>query len=147
MLQFLQTGRMLYVLGAICLLGIISKLVTSSLYKRLIKETGNMALTKNKNLKALKQKTENLFLVSHGIRNPDSYIEKQLYGFQFLRLSLDHWDNLSLQAMILCFLTGGAAAFGAYWYRCDSYYIVLYGAMGVLFGLLLVLVDNGANVG
>ena len=130
MLQFLQTGRMLYVLGAICLLGIISKLVTSSLYKRLIKETGNMALTNNKNLKALKQKTENLFLVSHGIRNPDSYIEKQLYGFQFLRLSLDHWDNLSLQAMILCFLTGGAAAFGAYWYRCDSYYIVLYGAMG-----------------
>ena len=60
---------------------------------------------------------------------------------------LDHWDNLSLQAMILCFLTGGGAAFGAYWYRCDSYYIVLYGAMGVLFGLILVLVDNGANVG
>ena len=53
MLQFLQTGRMLYVLGAICLLGIISKLVTSSLYKRLIKETGNMALTKNKNFKAV----------------------------------------------------------------------------------------------
>ena len=28
-------------------------LVTGSLYKRLIKETGNMALTKDKNLKAL----------------------------------------------------------------------------------------------
>lgn len=146
MLQFLQTGKMLYVLGTICVLGIISKLVTSSLYKRLIKETGNMALTKNKNLKALKQKTENLFLVSHGIRNPAAYIEKQLYGFQFWRVSLDHWDNLSLQAMILCFLAGGAAAFASYWYRCDSYYIVLYGSMGVLAGLVLVLVDNGANI-
>ena len=50
MLQFLQTGKVLYVLAAIVGLGMLSKLVTSSLYKRLIKETGNMALTKNKNL-------------------------------------------------------------------------------------------------
>lgn len=48
MLQFLQTGKVLYVLAAICALGVFSKLVTSSLYKRLIKETGNMALTKTK---------------------------------------------------------------------------------------------------
>lgn len=45
MLQFLQTGKVLYVLAAVCALGIISKLVTGNLYKRLIKETGNMALT------------------------------------------------------------------------------------------------------
>lgn len=146
MLQFLQTGKVLYVLAAVCGLGAISKLVTSSLYKRLIKETGNIALTKNRNLKALKQKTENMFLLSHGIRNPGAYIEKQIYGFRFLGMSLDSWDNLSVQAMITCFLIGGVAAFGAYWYRCDSYYIVLYGTMGILSGLLLVLVDNGANI-
>ena len=69
MLEFLQTGRMLYVLAAICALGTLSTLVTGSLYKRLIKETGNMALTKDKNLKALKQRMENVFLINHGIRN------------------------------------------------------------------------------
>ena len=146
MLQFLQTGKMLYVLAAVCALGALSKLVTSSLYKRLIKETGNMALTKNKNLKALKQKTENMFLISHGIRNTGVYIERQIYGFRFMRMSLDSWDNLSVQAMILCFLIGGVAAFASYWYRCDSYYIVLYGTIGILSGLFLVLVDNGANI-
>ncbi|MCI8511340.1 MAG: hypothetical protein HFE83_05005 [Lachnospiraceae bacterium] len=146
MLQLLQTGKVLYLLAAICALGIVSKLVTSSLYKRLIKETGNMALTKNRELRALKQKTENLFLVSHGIRNTTAYIEKQVYGFRFLKLSLDNWDNLSMQAMILNFLIGGIAAFAAYWYRCDAYYIVLYGSMGILSGLFLVLVDNGANI-
>lgn len=51
-----------------------------------------------------------------------------------------------MQAMILCFLTGGIAAFASYWYRCDSYYIVLYGAMGILSGLFMIFVDNGANV-
>ena len=147
MLEFLQTGRMLYVLAAICALGTLSKLVTGSLYKRLIKETGNMALTKDKNLKALKQRMENVFLINHGIRNVNAYIEKQLYGFRFLHVSLDGWDNLSVQAMILCFMAGGAAAFGAYWYRCDNYYIVLYGAAGVFSGLFLAFVDNGIGAG
>lgn len=146
MLQLLQTGKVLYALAAICALGVISKLVTSSLYKRLIKETGNMALTKNRNLKTLKQKTENMFLINHGIRNTTAYIEKQIYGFRFMKISLDNWDNLSMQAMIMSFLVGGVAAFGAYWYRCDSYYIVLYGAVGILAGLFMVLVDNGANI-
>ena len=147
MLEFLQTGRMLYVLETICALGTLSKLVTGSLYKRLIKETGNMALTKDKNLKALKQRMENVFLINHGIRNVNAYIEKQLYGFRFLHMSLDGWDNLSVQAMILCFMAGGAAAFGAYWYRCDNYYIVLYGAAGVFGGLFLAFVDNGIGAG
>ena len=145
MLQFLQTGNMLYVLAAVCGLGIISKLVASGSYKRLIKETGNMALTKNRNLKSLKQKMENMFLMSQNLRNTNAYIEKQLYGFQFMGISLDNWDNVSVQTMILCFLAGGLAAFGSYWYRIDSYYIVLYGTMGILSGLLLVLVDSSVN--
>lgn len=105
-----------------------------------------MALTQNKNLRLFRQKTENMLMLSHGIRNTNAYIEKQLYSFRFMRLSLDGWDNLSVQAMIICFLIGGLAAFGAYWYRCDSYYIVLYGTMGILSGLFMVLVDNSVNV-
>ena len=106
-----------------------------------------MALTKDKNLKALKQRMENVFLINHGIRNVNAYIEKQLYGFRFLHMSLDRWDNLSVQATILCFMAGGAAAFSAYWYRCDNYYIVLYGAAGVFGGLFLAFVDNGISAG
>lgn len=146
MLQFLETGKALYVLTAICLMGVLSRFMARSLYKRLIKETGNMALTKNKNLKSLKQKTENMFLINHGIRNTTAYIEKQIYGFRFMKISLDHWDNLSMQAMILSFLLGGAAAFASYWFRSDSYYIVLYGAAGIMAGLFMVFVDNGANI-
>lgn len=59
MLEILQTGKALYALAAIGIIGVLSKLVTRSLYKRLIRETDNMAATKNKNLKILKQKLEN----------------------------------------------------------------------------------------
>ena len=105
-----------------------------------------MPLTKNKNLKLFRQRTENMLMLRHGIQNTNAYIEKQLYSFRFMKLSLDGWDNLSVQMMILCFLIGGIAAFGAYWYRCDSYYIVLYGTMGILAGLFMVLVDTSVNI-
>lgn len=146
MLQILQTGKVLYVLAVLCAIGTLSKLVTGNLYKRLIKETGNMALTKNKNLRLLKQKAENTVLVNHGVRNADAYIEKQLYDFRFMKISLNSWDHLAVQTMILSFMIGGIAAFGAYWYRCDSYYIVLYGTMGILSGLFMIFVDNITNV-
>lgn len=47
---------------------------------------------------------------------------------------------------ILCFLLGGAASFGAYWYRCDSYYIVLYSSVGILAGLVTMVADYWANL-
>ena len=50
MLEFLQTGKALSVLAAIGMIGFVSKLITRSLYKRLLKETDNMAMTRNKNL-------------------------------------------------------------------------------------------------
>ena len=63
------------------------------------------------------------------------------------QMALNGWNTFSNQMTLLCFLAGGAAAFGAYWYRTDPYYIVLYGSMGILAGLFTILVDHGAGVG
>ena len=34
----------------------------------------------------------------------------------------------------------------SYWYRSDNYYIVLYGTLGILSGMLTMLVDYGVNL-
>lgn len=146
MLQFLETGKALYVLTAICLMGVLSRFMARSLYKRLIKETDNMTLTKNRFMRELKQKTENTYRLNQGIHNTQAYLEKQLYGYRFAGLSLNGWTSFAGQMTLLCFLAGGAAAFGAYWFRCDSYYIVLYGSMGILTGLFTMLIDYGVNL-
>ncbi len=145
MLEFLASGKALSVLAAIGVIGIVSKLITRSLYKRLLKETDNMAMTKNKNLKALKQKLENAYRLNQNIVNTQAYLEKQLYGFRFMNLSLDTWNNLSMQMVILGLLAGGAGSFLAYWYRLDSYYIVLYASVGALSSLLLTLLEYMDN--
>lgn len=147
MLQFLETGKALYVLTAICLLGVLSRFTARGLYKRLIKETDNMTLTKNRFMRELKQKTENTYRLNQGIHNTQAYLEKQLYGYRFIGLSLNGWTSFASQMTLLCFLAGGAAAFGAYWFRCDNYYIVLYGSMGILTGLFTMLIDYGVNLG
>lgn len=147
MLEFLETGSALYVLAAVCFLGLAGRLTAKNLYKRLLKETDNMTLTKNRYLRDLKQKTENAYRLNQGIRNSRVYLEKQLSTYRFLGITLSGWANFGGQMTVWCFLLGGAAAFGAYWYRCDSYYIVLYGSAGILAGLLTMAADYWANLG
>ena len=146
MMNVLQTGKALYVLAAICLAGILVRMMAGSFYKGLIRESANLALTKNKCLRALKQNAEDTYRMNQGMNNTRVYLEKQLCGLKMLGFSLKGVDNLAGQLTLLCFLAGGAAAFGAYWYRSDNYYIVLYGAVGILSGMLTMFVDYGVNL-
>lgn len=145
MLQLLETGRALYILAAVCLLGIASRVVTRGLYRRLIKESENMTLTKNRSLKDLKQRLEAAYRSNQGVRDTRSFLERQLFHMRFRGLTLSGWNSLSTQLTLLSVMVGGAGSFLAYWYRLDSYYIVLYGSMGVLFALLTMMFDAGSG--
>ena len=111
MLEFLQTGKALSVLAAIGMIGFVSKLITRSLYKRLLKETDNMAMTRNKNLQNLKQRLENTCRLGQNIVNTQAYLDKQIDGFSFLHISLDAWNGVSMEMVLLGLLTGAAEAF------------------------------------
>lgn len=147
MLEFLQTGKAIYVLAAVCLIGMLSKLTARNLYKRLIKETGNMMLTKNKWLRELRQRAEDTYRLNQGIANTQVFVEKQMYEAKMGLLTPEGWSAFSSQMTALCFLLGGAAAFLSYWYRCDSYYIVLYSSMGVMAGVFNIMIDYGVGLG
>lgn len=147
MLQLLETGQALYVLAAICLLGIMTRAITKHLYKRLLKESGNLTLTKNKSLKDLRQKAENTYRMNQGLRDSGAWLEHQLYDLKVMGMTLSGWSNLSMQWTWLCLLAGGAGAFFSYWYRLDTYYIVMYGGGAVLMAMLTMLFDNGMNSG
>ena len=48
--------------------------------------------------------------------------------------------------ILLGLLAGGTGSFLSYWYRLDSYYIVLYASIGALMGLFLAFVDSSFNI-
>ena len=142
MLEFLQTGKALSVLAAIGIIGFVSKLITRSLYKRLLKETDNMAMTRNRNLQNLKQRLENTCRLGQNIVNTQAYLDKQIDGFSFLHISLDAWNGVSMEMVLLGLLVGAAEAFLAYWYELDASYIVLYASAAVMSGLFLAFIES-----
>lgn len=146
MLEFLQSGKALSVLAVIGLAGLISKLITRNLYRRLLKETENMSMTRNKNLKTLKQKLENTYRVNQNMVNSKGCLEKLMYEFRFLHLPLYVWDNISRQMVLLGLLAGGIGSYCAYRYRMDSDYIVMYASAAAMTGLFLLLVDSSVNI-
>lgn len=58
-------------------------------------------------------------------------------------IRLSGWSSMGARWTWLCLLLGGAAAFFSYWYRLDTYYIVLYGGGAVLMAMLTMLFDGG----
>ena len=147
MLQLLETGQALYVLAAVCLSGIFTRLMTKNIYKGLIKESANMTMAKNKSLKELKLSAENTYRTNQGIRDSGIWLEHQLYQLKFRGMTLSGWGNLSVQLTWLCLLLGGIGAFSSYWYRLDTFYIVLYGGGAVLMSMFTMLFDSGAANG
>ncbi len=143
MLQLLETGRALYVLAGICLLGIITRAITRHSYKRLLKESTNLAMTANKGLRELRQRAENTYRVNQGMRDSASWLENQMYDLRAMGMRLTTWSNLCVQWTWLCLLAGGAGAFFSYWYRLDTYYIVMYGGGAVLLTMFMMMFDNG----
>ena len=93
------------------------RLAAGSFYKRLIRESSNLALAKNRYLRALRQNAEDTYRINMGMNNTRVYLERQIYSLRFMGISLQGFENLGGQLTLLCFLAGGAAAFLSYWNR------------------------------
>lgn len=145
--NYWKQEKALYVLAGICVLGIMTRAITKRFYKRLIKESTNLALTKNKSLKELRQKAENTYRMNQGMSDSGAWLEHQLYEMKIMGVNLSGWSNLCMQWTWLCLLAGGLGAFLSYWYRLDTFYIVLYGGGSVLLAMLTMLFDNGVTGG
>lgn len=72
-----------------------------------------------------------------------AWLEHQLYEMKIMGVNLSGWSSLCMQWTWLCLLAGGLGAFLSYWYRLDTFYIVLYGGGSVLMAMITMLFDNG----
>ncbi len=102
-----------------------------------------MAMTRNKNLQNLKQRLENTCRLGQNIVNTQAYLDKQIDGFSFLHISLDAWNGVSMEMVLLrASDREQAEAFLAYWYELDASYIVLYASAAVMSGLFLAFIES-----
>ena len=58
------------------------------MYKRQIRESSNLALAKNRYLRALRQNAEDTYRINMGMNNTRVYLERQIYSLRFMGISL-----------------------------------------------------------
>ncbi|MCI9488304.1 MAG: hypothetical protein HFI64_15365 [Lachnospiraceae bacterium] len=138
-LEFLETGNVLYLMLAVSALGILSKLLVNGRYRKLLRQSQNMGNAKDKYLKQWKMKFENTYRAGGGVDNISVYVEKNLGQYRFMGIRLSRLSRFNSLAAALVCLGGLTAAFMTYWYADTMKIVILYAASGVLMGGAMVL--------
>ncbi len=91
-------------------LSIICQICMGVLCHHLIRETENMATTKNKSLQQLKLKFSNCSKLHDGIANVPIFVDKYIHRIQIHHIALSTLKHLSGQLTLLSVLLAGIAA-------------------------------------
>lgn len=148
MLTYLEDGYGIYLIIAICGIGVLSKLVANIIYSSLVKQSENMVSAKDKCLKQLRLKFENTYKMNMDIRNVQVFIEKNLSKYRFCGLSLKRWDNINRQNAVFCLLLGLVFTFYSYWSQGDTDIVLLQLATGIImcvFGIFFETIADTAT--
>ncbi|QNM04572.1 hypothetical protein [Qiania dongpingensis] len=145
LLQFLETGKVLYIMLAFSILGVLSKFLVNGRYRKLIKQSENMGTAKDKYLKQWKVKFENTYRSSSGVNNIPVYVERNMGQYKFMGVRLNRLERLNrLAAAFLC-LGGMVASFMTYWYAGVTKTVVLYVFSGFALGGAMILWETLCN--
>lgn len=147
MMEYLERGYVLYAMLGIGILCILGKLIANGTYKRLIRQAENMASAKESFLKRLKLKYESTYRLNEGVSNVPAFVEKNLYQYKKMGISLRRLENLTIHGALICLLGGVCATLAAFWYQADIRITALQFAAGIIAGLALVLADSILDTG
>ena len=108
MFRIFQEEKVVSVLmGLFLVWGILTRLVLGFLYQKLIKDTENMASTKNRQLKQCKVKFFNCYQLNKGVSNVSVFVDKFLNSLSIGPIPLDLMYHLSGQLTLLSVVCSG----------------------------------------
>lgn len=109
MLKIFQEEKVITICMLMFLGGsIFIRLLLGSFYRRMIKETDNMAATENRLLKQCKIKFANCYQLNNGVANIPVFVEKFLNRLSLGPVSFETLYHISGQTMMLCVVSAGA---------------------------------------
>lgn len=142
MLSFLEKGFALYIMAAICIAGVIGKLVVSHVYKKLIKQSDNLTTAQDRQLRQLKTKYEMTYRMNAGVHNVSAFVEDNIGTYKKGIFYLRKLENIALNCGLFVFVMGLCTALLSFLYEAKTKTIVLQASIGVILGISMVLIDN-----
>ena len=149
MLNYLEQGMILYVMAAVCVIGVISRFAANRCYKSLIRQSDNLAAAKDKQLQQMKTKYESIYRMNCGMKNTEAFVSKMQQQYRIAGTRLTSWENCSIYCAAAAFLIGAVSSLILYLNKGSVQNCVLYLAGGSLMaaGMIVLsgLMGNSSN--
>jgi len=147
MVKFIYDNNIIiYTFAGLCGLGLLVRFILDLVYIYLVRETDNLGLTKNKMLKHMKMRFETCYRLNIGVKNVDTFVDKNLTKHRFCGILLSTWENFSGQVLLLSFLIIPISAIFGVVFDVEREKILYTGAVGILAGAALILADKMTNL-
>nr|WP_317283242.1 hypothetical protein [uncultured Sellimonas sp.] len=142
-----EHGILFYMIGVMCIIGVISKLVVQTTLRRLVREAGKMNKSLHPLIKLVRAKFEHTCMISDKVQNVGAFVDKYIYEYRVLWIRLHGWRQMESIAIWGCVLLGGAGCGLAYIEQAPYEKIGQYAAAGIagavlLFALRMVTDEN-----
>lgn len=131
MKEILENYEVLFFLAGIVCVSLLMKFISFGLYGKLLKESNQMGATKNKWMKSMMAKFEAYYKLRISVHNVANFVDRYLYHYRFLGLSLQSWENAGHYASlimagfwILSCLAGGYYGMSTKWFLTMAFVFV-----------------------
>lgn len=147
MLNYLEQGMILYVMAAVCAIGVISRMAANHFYKSLIRQSDNLAAAKDKQLQQMKTKYESIYRMNCGMKNTEVFVNKMQQQYRVAGIRLSNWENCSIYSAVAAFLIGAVSALVLYMNEGSARMCILYLAGGSLMAAGMIMLSGlmGSN--
>ncbi len=107
--KIMEAGKGVYFLWGLGLLGLLFKIITNAYLKGMVKASENMATTRKKSLRAIRQKYENGRTLGINRISGQAFVEKNIRGLRMGPFPLEAWRRSGQAMCSLVLLTTGGA--------------------------------------
>lgn len=135
-------GMGTYLLWGLGIAGLLMKLFFSSYLSGMISATENMATTRKKCLRIMRQKYENCRSLGRSNKNNQAYVEKNVRRLKFFALPIEFWRKSGqlIIAMLVFAMSGAFFYYDSNWLLSRDMFEFL--ISGIMVGAFLIIVEN-----
>lgn len=138
----LENYNVLFVLMGICAFAVLMKAVSYGMFHKLLWDSNQMGTTRNRWMKAMMSKFEAYYKLHISVHNVENFVDRYLYHYRFLGLSLQTWENTGYYFSGLLLAGTGLSCFLAGYYGMTAEWFWVTG----LVSLLLLCVQGASEL-
>ncbi|MEG1993237.1 MAG: hypothetical protein RR056_07635 [Acetivibrio sp.] len=141
-LYMYEHNILIYAVGILFMVGIVSKILLAIAYSRLIHGAKEMGNSKNKLMKQICLRFDTCYKIKLGVHNVDTLVDKYVYSYKFCGISLYTLGNIGGQINMISLLVGLIGGMGAIYLKCGQDVILSTFAVGAASSVLLIAFEN-----